>query len=98
MDGPKPLPGCSEIIERIFAASSLEEAIFWRQAMLTRLVATTEGNRDLTDEEIRLHREAMFQTELSLERLRFCLLNEERTTWRVGEREWQTTALWTKFK
>ena len=94
MDHPSEPPRYSEILENIFAASTLEDAIFWRQAMLARLAAVTGSSCDLTAGELRLHREAIFHTELALENLRFCLLNNERTAWEPGEREWQTTAVW----
>jgi hypothetical protein len=98
MDRPSEQPGYSEIVESIFAASTLEEAITWREAMLARLGTVTEGRSDLTADEARLHQEAKFQTELALENLRFCLLNNERAAWEPVQREWQNTAVWMKYK
>lgn len=94
MDRPPASPVYSEILESIFAAATLEDAIFWRQTMLARLAAVIESRCDLTADEVRLHREAIFHTELALENLRFCLLNNERTAWEPADREWQNTAIW----
>ena len=94
MGRPSEQPGYSEILENIFAASTLEDAISWREAMLARLSGITEGRTALTAYEVRLHQEAKFHTELALGNLRFCLLNNERAVWEPVEREWQNTAVW----
>lgn len=98
MDRPSEQPGYSELVESIFKASTLEEAIKWREAMLGRLAAVTDGRSNFTAEEVRLHQEAKFHTELALENLRFCLLNNERAAWEPVHREWQNTAIWMKNK
>ena len=97
MDRPSEQSGYSEILESIFAASTLEEAIASRETKLARLSAVTDRS-DFTADEVRLHQEAKFHTERALENLRFCLLNNERTAWEPMQREWQNSAVWMKHK
>ena len=95
MDRPSKQP-YSEILESIFAASTLEDAIFWREIMLGRLAEAMDAASQtrFTADEVQLHLEALHQIKLALENLRFCLLNNERTTWEPSAREWHNTAVW----
>lgn len=72
----------TEVVERIFDASTLEEAIFWRQTMVRRLVEvlTAEGT-NLSPDERDLYRQAKAQTEMAISRLQLALAKGERWLW-----------------
>jgi len=85
----------SELIERIFSASTLETAILWREIMLGRLEIQIDGIAQLARTErdaLRSLQEARLAILETLGHLRLSLLNNERVFWR--NRTWQTTDVW----
>jgi uncharacterized protein YjaG (DUF416 family) len=76
----------TEILDHIFEASTLEEAIRWRRIMLGRLkmVLTHAFRTDISEDEIKLYVEAATELELALTRLEIALAAGERLDWSSG--------------
>lgn len=71
------------VVDRIFDASTLEDAIFWRQEMVDRLAhAIANSAGILTDEERGVYELAKAQTEEAIKRLRVCFENDDRPMWK----------------
>ena len=72
------------IIEKLFDAYTLEEAIYWRQEFVLRLadlIAAVDHFDPRTIDELSLYRRAKGQTEQSIARLQMALLKNERVDW-----------------
>jgi uncharacterized protein YjaG (DUF416 family) len=74
----------TEILDRIFEASTLEDAIAWRRVILGRLkmVLTHAFRTELSEDEIKLYMEAATELELALSRLKVALAGGERLDWK----------------
>jgi hypothetical protein len=74
----------SEVIDKIYEAYTLEDAVFWREEFVARL-ARVILRSDLLDpsvrDEVNLYAQAKAQSEQAIARLQFCLANNERWTW-----------------
>jgi hypothetical protein len=74
----------SEIIDKIYEAYTLEDAVFWREEFVSRL-AHAILRSDLMDpklrDEVNLYAQAKAQSEQAIARLQFCLVNNERWNW-----------------
>lgn len=74
----------SEIIDKIYDASTLEDAVFWREEFVSRL-ARAILRSDVFDpklrDEVNLYAQAKAQSEQAIARLQFCLAKNERWTW-----------------
>lgn len=98
MDAPADRPTYSAILENIFGASTLEDAIRWRETMLARLqeainAAAKPGGFSPGD--VSLHQDARFQMEIAIVHLRLCLLNEERVFWVSEKGRFEASNVWT---
>lgn len=74
----------SEIIDHIYEASTLEEAVFWREEFVSRLGRAILRS-DLFDpasrDELNLYAQAKAQSEQAIARLQLCMANNERWAW-----------------
>ena len=95
MDIPLSALNYAVIVERIFSASTLEDAIAWREAMLARLKLVT-STQILSAPELRLHRDAQILLENSLSHLRVSLLNEARVNWDHSKKAFIASNVWSK--
>lgn len=86
-----------DIIEHVFAASTLEDAIFWREAMRSKLqilVDQASQPNGLSPDEIALHRTAQLHIDISLAHLRLSLVNKERIEWQPETHLWVARTVW----
>lgn len=74
----------NDIIDEIYAACTLEDAIFWREEFIgrmARLIASSNlfdpGQRD----EVCLYAGAKAQAEQAVARLQMCVVKDERVSW-----------------
>lgn len=74
----------SEIIDRIYEAATLEDAIFWREEFVRRL-AHAISRSDLFDpasgDDAKLYALAKAQSEQAIALLRMCIATNERWSW-----------------
>lgn len=68
------------VVERIFEAATLEDAIHWRQEMVDRLGQAIADGR-LSLEERSMYELARSETLTAIERLRICLESDDRPIW-----------------
>ncbi|MDO9383992.1 MAG: hypothetical protein Q7T86_14140 [Hyphomicrobiaceae bacterium] len=82
----------SEIIDRIYDACTLEEAVFWREEFVSRLSRAILRS-DLLDptcrDEVNLYAQAKAQSEQAIARLQLCMANNERWDWSVHTRSFK---------
>ena len=72
----------ADLVEKIFAAHTLEEAIFWREEMVERLeYALSLNDSGLSADERDLYAGAKAQTERALDNLNIALVKGERWHW-----------------
>jgi hypothetical protein len=74
----------SEIIDKIYEAYTLEDAVFWREefvARLSRVILRSDVLDPNVRDEVNLYAQAKAQSEQAIARLQFCLANNERWTW-----------------
>lgn len=75
------MPMYREIVEKIFEASTLEEAIIWRQAMVRRLGQVLVPGAELSTDQRNLYWQAKAETEMAISRLELTLTKGERWDW-----------------
>lgn len=77
----------SEIIDKIYEAATLEDAVFWREEFIRRL-AHAISRADLFDpasrDEINLYALAKGQSEQAVARLQMCIAQNDRWDWCTG--------------
>jgi hypothetical protein len=82
-------PALNVIIDQIYAASTLEDAIYWREKFIARISATIARSNvfDPTDrDQICLFAAAKAQAEQAISRLQMCVARNERVAWPVLSR------------
>lgn len=80
----------NEIIDKIYDAPTLEEAIYWREAFVRRLSKAISHSDFLeARSENNLYALAKAQTEQTISRLQMCLVKNERWEWSADRRGWQ---------
>lgn len=74
----------NDIIDEIYAASTLEDAIFWREEFISRM-ARLIAEANLFDpekrDEVCLYAAAKAQAEQAVARLQMCVLKNEHVAW-----------------
>lgn len=80
----------NEIIDKIYDATTLEDAILWREEFVRRL-SHAISHADLREarHEIDLYALAKAQSEQAIARLQMCLAKGERWSWSAKDQTWR---------
>lgn len=77
-------PALNEIIDKIYAASTLEDAIYWRERFIARISASIARSNIFDPEDrdqVCLFAAAKAQAEQAIARLQMCIARNERVAW-----------------